>query len=51
MLRLLDYVTKLVPGLLARKLPLDGDPVGIHTTILGPSLLAQVSDVSDSAFA
>src|SRR5664279_3201582 len=50
-LRPLDYVTKLVSGLLACKLPLDGNPVAIHTTIPGPSLLAQASDVSDSAFA
>src|ERR1035437_1282026 len=50
-LRPLDYVTKLVSGLLACELPLDGNPVAIHTTIPGPSLLAQASDVSDSAFA
>ena len=49
--RPLDYVTKLVSGLLACELPLDGNPVAIHTTIPGPSLLAQASDVSDSAFA
>src|ERR1035438_3046087 len=40
-LRPLDYVTKLVSGLLACELPLDGNPVAIHTTIPGPSLLAQ----------
>ena len=50
-LRPLDYVTKCVSGLLACELPLDGNPVAIHTTIPGPSLLAQASDVSDSAFA
>jgi hypothetical protein len=50
-LRPLDYVTKLVSGLLACELSLDGNPVAIHTTIPGPSLLAQASDVSDSAFA
>ncbi len=49
-LRPLDYVTKLVPGLLAGKLPLDGNPVAIHMTIPGPSLLAQASDVYDSTF-
>ena len=49
-LRPLDYVTKLMPGLLAGKLPLDGNPVAIHMTIPGPSLLAQASDVSDSTF-
>ena len=46
----LDYVTKLVSSLFARKLPLDGDPVAIHTTIPAPSLLAQAGDVSDAAF-
>ena len=50
-LRPIDYVTKLVAGLLAGELPLDGNAVAIHTTIPGPSLLAQASDVSDSAFA
>ena len=50
-LRPRDYVTKLVSGLLAGKLPLDGNPVAIHVTIPGPSLLAQASDVSDPAFA
>jgi hypothetical protein len=50
-LRPLDYVTKLVSGLLACELPLDGNPVAIHATIPGPGLLAQASDVSDSAFA
>jgi len=50
-LRPLDYVTKLVSGVLACELPLDGNPVAIHTTISGPGLLAQASDVSDSAFA
>src|SRR5208337_4131916 len=50
-LRPLDYVTKLVSGPLACELPLYGNPVAIHTTIPGPSLLAQASDVSDSAFA
>ena len=50
-LRPLDYVTKLVSGLLACELPLDSDPVAIHATVPGPSLLAQASDVSDSAFA
>ena len=50
-LRPLDYVTKLVSGLLACELPLDSDPVAIHATGPGPSLLAQASDVSDSAFA
>jgi hypothetical protein len=50
-LRPLDSVTKLVSGPLACELPLDGNPVAIHTTIPGPSLLAQASDVSDSAFA
>src|ERR1019366_6289429 len=49
--RPLDYVTKLVSGLLAGKLPLDGNPVAIHATVPSPSLLAQASDVSDSAFA
>ena len=49
-LRPFDSVTKLVSGLLARKLPLDRDPVAIHATIPGPSLLAQASDVSDPAF-
>src|ERR1035437_1105386 len=49
--RPLDYVTKLVSGLLACELPLDGNPVAIHPTIPGPSLLAQASDISDSAFA
>src|SRR5271157_4434079 len=50
-LRPRDYVTKLVSGPLACELPLYGNPVAIHTTIPGPSLLAQASDVSDSAFA
>jgi 2-polyprenyl-3-methyl-5-hydroxy-6-metoxy-1,4-benzoquinol methylase len=50
-LRPLDCVTKLMSGLLARKLPLDGNLIAIHPTIPGPSLLAQASDVSDSAFA
>src|SRR5271157_927767 len=50
-LRPLDYVTELVSGPLACELPLDVNPVAIHTTIPGPSLLAQASDVSDSAFA
>ena len=50
-LRPLDYVTKLVSGPLAGELPLYGNPVAIHTTIPGPGLLAQASDVSDSAFA
>jgi len=50
-LRPLDYVTKLVSGMLARELPLDGIPVAIHPTIPGPSLPAQASDVSDAAFA
>src|SRR5271165_3059859 len=50
-LRPLDYVTKRVSGMLACELPLDVNPVAIHTTIPGPSLLAQASDVSDSAFA
>ena len=49
--RPLDYVTKLVSGLLACELPLDGNPVAIHTTIPGPGWLAQASEVSDSAFA
>jgi hypothetical protein len=51
LLRPLDYVTKLVSGLLAGKLPLEGNPVAIHATVPSPSLLAQASDVSDSAFA
>ena len=46
-LRPLDYVTKLVSGLLTCKLPLDGDPVAVHATSPGPSLLAQASEVSD----
>src|ERR1035441_10127056 len=50
-LRPLDYVTKLVSGVLTCKLPLDGNPFAIHNAIPGPSLLAQASDVSDSAFA
>jgi hypothetical protein len=50
-LRPLDYVTKLVSGLLAGELPLEGNPVAIHTTIPGPGWLAQASEVSDSAFA
>ena len=50
-LRPLDYVTKLVSGPLTCKLPLDVNPVAIHATVPGPSLLAQASDVSDSAFA
>src|SRR5271157_2178603 len=50
-LRPLDYVTKLVSGLLTCKLPLDVNPVAIHATVPAPSLLAQASDVSDSAFA
>ena len=50
-LRPLGYVTKLVSRLLACELPLDVNPVAIHTTIPGPSLLAQANDVSDSAFA
>src|SRR5271157_2679211 len=49
-LRPLDYVTKLVSGLLTCKLPLDVNPVAIHATVPAPSLLAQASDVSDSAF-
>ena len=49
-LRPRDYVTKLVSGVLTCKLPLYGNPVAIHTTIPGPSLLAQARDVSDSAF-
>ena len=49
-LRPLDYVTKRVSGLLARELPLEDSPVAIHPTIPAPSLLAQASDVSDSAF-
>src|ERR1019366_2599981 len=49
-LRPLDYVTKLVSGMLARKLPLDGNPIPIHVTVPGPSLPTQASDVSDSAF-
>ena len=49
-LRPLDYVTKRVSGLLARELPLEDSPVAIHPTIPVPSLLAQASDVSDSAF-
>ena len=50
-LRPLDYVTKLVSGLLTGKLPLDGDLVAVHATGPGPSLLAQGNDVSDTAFA
>src|SRR5271157_225760 len=50
-LRPRDYVTKLVSGLLTCKLPLDVNPVAIHATVPAPSLLAQASDVSDSAFA
>ena len=50
-LRPLDYVTKLVSGLLTCELPLDGNPVAVHATSPGPSLLPQASDVSDSAFA
>ena len=42
-LRPLDYVTKLVSGLLAGELPLEGNPVAIHTTIPGPGLLAPSS--------
>src|SRR5271157_2795611 len=49
-LRPRDYVTKLVSGLLTCKLPLDVNPVAIHATVPAPSLLAQASDVSDSAF-
>src|ERR1019366_8102980 len=49
-LRPRDYVTKLVSGLLTCKLPLDGGPVAVHAASPGPSLLAQASDVSDSAF-
>ena len=49
-LRPRDYVTKLVSGVLACKLPLDGNPVAVHAASPGPSLLAQASDVSDSAF-
>src|SRR5271157_262469 len=50
-LRPRDYVTKLVSGPLTCKLPLDVNPVAIHATVPAPSLLAQASDVSDSAFA
>ena len=49
-LRPRDYVTKLVSSVLTCKLPLDGDPVAVHAASPGPSLLAQASDVSDSAF-
>src|SRR5271157_383720 len=49
-LRPRDYVTELVSGPLACELPLYGNPVAIHATVPAPSLLAQASDVSDSAF-
>ena len=47
-LRPLDYVTKLVSGVLACELPLDGNPVAIHTTISGPRVLVEPASMLGS---